>query len=155
MKVNLVVNDAPFGDGPIISYVDTSSGALVMELGQLDDADVTVTTDYETAKSLFLATDPAAGMQAFMSGKLVVQGDTDEARRAPDARRRRPRRPSRLRGNPRSHRLIDLRRVGFAAEAPAGPPHRWSTGSRSTSDPCVRRPPAPSSAERRGAAATR
>src|SRR5688500_5093574 len=74
VKVNLVVNDAPFGDGSIISYIDTSSGALVMELGQLDEADVTVTTDYETAKSLFLATDAAAGMQAFMSGKLVVQG---------------------------------------------------------------------------------
>ena len=75
VKINLVVNDAPFGDGPINSYVDTSTGALVMELGQLDDPDVTVTTDYETAKSLFLASDPAAGMQAFMAGKLVVQGD--------------------------------------------------------------------------------
>ena len=75
VRINLVVNGGPFGDGPINSYVDTTSGTLVMELGQLDDPDVTVTTDYETAKSLFLATDPAAGMQAFMSGKLVVQGD--------------------------------------------------------------------------------
>ena len=75
VQINLVVNDSPFGDGPINSYVDTTSGSLVMELGQLDDPDVTVTTDYETAKSLFLATDPAAGMQAFMAGKLVVQGD--------------------------------------------------------------------------------
>lgn len=75
VKVNVVVNDAPFGDGPITSYLDTSSGSLVMELGQLDEPDVTVTTDYETAKSLFLATDAAAGMQAFMAGKLVVQGE--------------------------------------------------------------------------------
>jgi SCP-2 sterol transfer family len=75
VKINLVVNDGPFGDGPINSYVDTSSGTLVMELGQLDDPDVTVTTDYDTARSLFLATDPAAGMQAFMSGRLLVQGD--------------------------------------------------------------------------------
>jgi hypothetical protein len=75
VRINLVVNDGPFGDGPINSYVDTSSGALVMELGQLDEPDVTVTTDYETAKSLFLASDPATGMQAFMAGKLVVQGD--------------------------------------------------------------------------------
>src|SRR5918994_1443705 len=69
VKINVVVNEAPFGDGPINSYVDTSSGAVVMELGQLDDADVTVTTDYVTAKSLFLDSDPAAGMQAFMAGK--------------------------------------------------------------------------------------
>jgi hypothetical protein len=75
VRINLVVNDGPFADGPITSYVDTTSGELVMELGQLDDPDVTVTTDYETAKSLFLASDPATGMQAFMAGKLVVQGD--------------------------------------------------------------------------------
>jgi SCP-2 sterol transfer family len=75
VRINLVVNDGPFGDGPITSYVDTTSGELVMEQGQLDDPDVTVTTDYETAKSLFLASDPATGMQAFMAGKLVVQGD--------------------------------------------------------------------------------
>jgi SCP-2 sterol transfer family len=75
VKINLVVNDGPFGDGPIHSYVDTTGGALVMERGHVDDPDVTVTTDYETAKSLFLASDPAAGMQAFMAGKLVVQGD--------------------------------------------------------------------------------
>jgi hypothetical protein len=75
VRINLVVNDGPFADGPITSFVDTTSGELVMELGQLDDADVTVTTDYETAKSLFLASDPATGMQAFMAGKLVVEGD--------------------------------------------------------------------------------
>lgn len=75
LKLNLIVSGAPFGDDPIKSHVDTSSGSVVMELGHLDDAEVTVTTDYETAKSLFLATDPAAGMQAFMAGKIVVQGD--------------------------------------------------------------------------------
>ena len=34
-----------------------------------------MTTDYETAKRVVPRTDPAAGMQAFMAGKLVVQGD--------------------------------------------------------------------------------
>jgi hypothetical protein len=75
VTINLIVTDSPFGDEPINSYVDTTSGSLVMELGQLDNADVTLTTDYETAKSVFLATDPAAGMQAFMAGKLLVQGE--------------------------------------------------------------------------------
>jgi hypothetical protein len=75
VKINLVVNDNPFGDEPIDSYVDTTSGTLVLELGRLDDPDATVTTDYETARTLFLATDPGAGMQAFMAGKLVVEGD--------------------------------------------------------------------------------
>jgi len=75
IKINQVVTGVPFGDGTVESYVDTSSGDVVMELGRLDDADVTVTTDYETAKVLFVDQDPAAGMQAFMAGKVVVQGD--------------------------------------------------------------------------------
>jgi hypothetical protein len=75
VKLNLVVTGAPFGDGDLHRSVDTSSGAPVVERGHLAEPDVTITTDYDTAKSLFLATDPAAGMQAMMAGKLVVQGD--------------------------------------------------------------------------------
>ena len=75
LKINQVVTDVPFGDGKVETYLDTSSGDVVMEFGQLDDADVTVTTDYATARVLFVDQDPAAGMQAFLAGKVVVQGD--------------------------------------------------------------------------------
>jgi putative sterol carrier protein len=46
-----------------------------MDLGRLDEPDVTVTTDYATAKAIFVDQDAAAGMQAFMTGKVQVQGD--------------------------------------------------------------------------------
>jgi hypothetical protein len=75
LKINQVVTDVPFGEGTVESYLDTSSGEVVMELGRLEDADVTVTTDYETAKAIFVMGDAAAGMQAFMAGKVQVQGD--------------------------------------------------------------------------------
>ena len=75
LRINQVITGVPFGDGTVESYLDTSSGDVVMELGHLEDADVTVTTDYETAKTLFVDQDPAAGMQAFMAGKITVQGD--------------------------------------------------------------------------------
>ena len=75
LKINQIVTDVPFGDGRVETYVDTSSGEMVMEFGQLEDADVTVTTDYRTAQVLFVDQDPAAGMQAFLAGKVVVQGD--------------------------------------------------------------------------------
>jgi putative sterol carrier protein len=55
--------------------MDSSSGDMEMELGQLDDAEVTVTVDYATAKAIFVDQNPQAGMQAFMSGKIKVQGD--------------------------------------------------------------------------------
>ena len=75
IKVNQLITDVPFGDGPINSYIDTSSGDVVMDLGTLDAPDVTVTTDYATAKALFVDQDQAAAMQAFMTGKIKVQGD--------------------------------------------------------------------------------
>ena len=36
---------------------------------------VTVSTDWDTARKIFVDQDQAAGMQAFMSGKIKVQGD--------------------------------------------------------------------------------
>jgi SCP-2 sterol transfer family len=76
LKINQVVTGAPFADGGTVeSYLDTSSGDVVLDLGRLEDADVTVTTDYDTAKAIFVDQDPAAGMQAFMTGKITVQGD--------------------------------------------------------------------------------
>ena len=75
IKINQVVTDVPFGDGTVTTYMDTSSGDLVMDLGELEGADCTVTTDYATAKAISVDQDQAAGMQAFMSGKIKVLGD--------------------------------------------------------------------------------
>ncbi|MGD9703234.1 MAG: SCP2 sterol-binding domain-containing protein [Acidimicrobiia bacterium] len=75
IRINQVVTNVPFGDGTVKSYMDTSSGEVVMELGELESADATVTTDYATARAIFVEQDQAAGMQAFMSGKIKVQGD--------------------------------------------------------------------------------
>jgi putative sterol carrier protein len=75
IRMNQVITDVPFGDGTVKSYLDTSSGAVEMELGELEAADLTVTTDYDTARKVFVDQDQAAGMQAFMSGKIKVQGD--------------------------------------------------------------------------------
>ena len=75
LKINQVVTGVPFGEGTVSTYLDTSSGQVAMDFGTLEDADVTVTTDYETARILFVDQDPAAGMQAFLAGKVVVQGD--------------------------------------------------------------------------------
>ena len=75
IRINLVVTDVPFGDGTVKSYIDTSSGDVVMELGELEGADTTITTDYDTTRAIFVDQDQAVGMQAFMSGKIKVQGD--------------------------------------------------------------------------------
>jgi putative sterol carrier protein len=75
VKLNQVITSVPFGEGEVRLYVDTTDGSVQMEPGQLDDAEVTLTTDYDTAKSIIVDQDQAAAMQAFMSGKIKVQGD--------------------------------------------------------------------------------
>jgi putative sterol carrier protein len=78
IRMNQVITNVPdhVGQGDTIrSYLDTSSGDVVMELGELPTADLTVTTDYDTARKIFVEQDQQAGMQAFMSGKIKIQGD--------------------------------------------------------------------------------
>lgn len=75
MRMNLVVTDVPFGDGTVNAHGDTSGGNMEMDLGHMDNAELTVTLDYDTAKALLVEQDPQAGMQAFMAGKVKVDGD--------------------------------------------------------------------------------
>lgn len=75
LRINVVTTKVPFGEGIIHGHIDTSEGMLNMELGLLEAADLTVTTDYDTARQLFVDQDPAASMQAFLSGKIKVEGD--------------------------------------------------------------------------------
>ena len=75
IRMNQVITGAPFQDEDIHAFMDTSDGELKMELGELENPDLTVTVDYDTAKAIFVEQNPQAGMQAFMAGKIKVQGD--------------------------------------------------------------------------------
>ena len=75
VKMNQIITDVPFGEGTMNAHMDSSSGELEFEQGHIDSPDVTVTLDYETAKAIFVEGNPQAGMQAFMAGKIKVQGD--------------------------------------------------------------------------------
>ena len=75
VRMNQVITEVPFGDGSIHAHMDTSEGELRMDLGHLDEPDLTVTIDYVTAKAILVEGDPQAGMQAFMSGRIAVVGD--------------------------------------------------------------------------------
>jgi putative sterol carrier protein len=69
----------PFGDGSMDAHMDTTSGELELDTGHLDGADVTATLDYETAKAMMVDSNPQAAMQAFMAGKIKLQGDMTKA----------------------------------------------------------------------------
>jgi putative sterol carrier protein len=78
IRMNQIITKVPFGNGDIQSHIDTSTGVLVMDLGHIEKPDLTVTTDYETAHKVFFDQDPQAGMQAFMSGRIKVEGDVSK-----------------------------------------------------------------------------
>ncbi|MGH9124751.1 MAG: SCP2 sterol-binding domain-containing protein [Acidimicrobiales bacterium] len=75
VKMNQIVTDVPFGTGTIESHLDTSQGEMDLELGHLEDAEVTLTLDYDTAKAILVEGNPQIAMNAFMSGKIRVTGD--------------------------------------------------------------------------------
>lgn len=75
VRINQVITDVPFGDGVVNAYIDTSSGTLDLELGELAEPDAVLMVDYETAKAMVVGRDPAIVMQSFLEGRIRVQGD--------------------------------------------------------------------------------
>jgi SCP-2 sterol transfer family len=75
LRMNLVITDVPFGDGPIDAHLDTSSGMADLDSGHIDPADLLVTVDYDTARSILVDGNMQAAMQAFMMGRVKVEGD--------------------------------------------------------------------------------
>lgn len=75
VRVNLVVTEAPFASSSIDAHVDTSAGRVAIDTGHLAEADVTVSLDYTTARSLFVSGDVQAALQAFLTGRIKVDGD--------------------------------------------------------------------------------
>lgn len=75
VRMNLVVTEIPFADDDLHAHLDTTAGDLEIDKGHVDEADLTVTIDYVTAKAILVDRNPQAGMQAFMAGKVRVQGD--------------------------------------------------------------------------------
>jgi putative sterol carrier protein len=71
--VNLVITDTPFGERQM--HMGARDGKAGMGRGHAESPDVTLTTDYVTAQEVFVSGNPQAGMQAFMAGKVKVQGD--------------------------------------------------------------------------------
>jgi hypothetical protein len=75
IRMNQIVHDVPFGDGILHAHVDTSSGRLEVGTGHLPDPDLTITLAYDTARAILVDGDAAAAMNAFLGGRIRVDGD--------------------------------------------------------------------------------
>ena len=75
VRMNQIITEVPFSDDPLHTHMDTTEGEIKMDFGHLENPDLTVTIDYITAKAILVEGNPQAGMQAFMTGKIKVEGD--------------------------------------------------------------------------------
>ncbi len=69
LLINIVVSGGPEGD----KEVHLNAGQF--ERGLADNAPTKVTVPFDIAKAMFVEGNPQAGMQAFMSGQIKVEGD--------------------------------------------------------------------------------
>src|SRR6266545_2638615 len=72
--MNLKITASPF-DGDLIMHMAATGGTADWGKGHLDDADVTLTLAYDTARAIFVDGNPQAAIEAFMAGRIIVQGD--------------------------------------------------------------------------------
>jgi putative sterol carrier protein len=73
---NLVMNlEVANGADTVKFFMGAKGGDVLFGKGATEGADLTLSTDIDTARSVFISGDQQAGMQAFMAGKVRVQGD--------------------------------------------------------------------------------
>lgn len=75
LRMNQIISGCPFQEEPLKAFIDTSTGVLNLDLGELENADLTVALDYETAKALFVEFNPQRAIESFIAGKILVTGD--------------------------------------------------------------------------------
>ncbi len=74
VRMNLMIKETPFG-GDLPMHMTAESGQADWGEGHLDEADVTLILGYDTAREIFIGGNPQAAIEAFMAGKIVMQGD--------------------------------------------------------------------------------
>ncbi len=72
LVMNLEVSD---GDRTVAFHMGSKDGQTLFGKGPVEGADLTLSTDIDTAREVFVSGNQQAGMQAFMAGKVRVQGD--------------------------------------------------------------------------------
>jgi putative sterol carrier protein len=75
LSMNQVVTAIPPEGDTRTFHMKIDDGAIDWGEGEMEAADLTLTLDFDTAKSVLVGGDPQAGMQAFMQGKIKIAGD--------------------------------------------------------------------------------
>lgn len=78
VRVNLDITGVPAdvaSDGVVHTHADTNGPGLTLDVGPLEDPDLTVTVDHDTAYDLLVDQRPNAAIGAFLTGRIKIDGD--------------------------------------------------------------------------------
>ena len=78
MRANVVITETPFESGEVLGFIDTTEGSTQLEVGHLDEPELTIRVDYTTAHALFITQDTQKLMEAFFGGRILVTGDVSK-----------------------------------------------------------------------------
>ena len=85
IRANVVVTGLPWTNDRLDAHIDSRTGVIDLEVGHLANPDVTVTLEYPTARAVFVEGDVQGAMQAFLSGRIKVDGDITKLLAIPGA----------------------------------------------------------------------
>ena len=78
VRANVTVTEAPFGEPTIVGHIDTTAGAISLELGHLDESDFAIEMAYDVAQQIFVDRDPQALMGILVGGQVKLTGDSSK-----------------------------------------------------------------------------
>ncbi|MFT5201733.1 MAG: hypothetical protein ACI9C1_001111 [Candidatus Aldehydirespiratoraceae bacterium] len=78
IRANVTVTDAPFEETTVAGHIDTTGGALSLEVGHLDKSDFGIEMPYDLAYKMFVNRDPQAALSALIGGQVKLTGDSSK-----------------------------------------------------------------------------
>ena len=78
IKANVTVTETPFDDDRIVGHIDTTAGAISLEVGHLDDSDFAIEVTYAVAHQIFVDRDPQQLMTILVGGQIKLTGDSSK-----------------------------------------------------------------------------
>lgn len=78
IRANVTVTGAPFEETTVAGHIDTTGGALSLEVGHLDESDFAIELPYDLAYKMFVDRDPQAALSALIGGQVKLTGDSSK-----------------------------------------------------------------------------
>lgn len=78
IRANVTVTDAPFDEATIEGHIDTTGGALTLDVGHLSESDFALEVPYAIAHQIFVDRDPQAVLGVLVGGQVKLTGDSSK-----------------------------------------------------------------------------